>query len=199
MTVLATAMAGPIVAVACGPAPLEGVGLSSPRAAGASPGLDAAPAHSSLLPADFREHMTRVIARQLSRGHGERFDAVVWVNDAALAGWSGGGVLADGSLLVEEALDMAAKGDRLQGLLTMEKKDGAWTFRAVGTDGGVVTDARCEECHAEAQRDDVFRVDQSMQAAMTDAMTATVPTAVATTAATTDARSAGRADSAVSP
>lgn len=196
LAVLAAAFAGPIVAVACRPSPLDTVGFSMPRAADSSLD-DGGPVPSPV--GDFREHMIRVLPRQLSRGHGERFDAIVWANDGALGGWDAGGGMPDGAVLIEEALDMASKGDRPQGLLIMEKRDGAWTFRAVGVDGGAVTDSRCAACHDEAARDDVFRVAQSRQAAMTDAMTATVPTAVATMAATYDARSAGRADASVKP
>jgi hypothetical protein len=199
LAVLAAALAGPIVAVACRPAPMDAVGFSSPRATGASPVEDAGPSAWSSFESKLAKGMNNVVPRQRSRGHGERFDAIVWVNDEGLAAWDSGGVMPDGAVLIEEAVELAATGDRPQGLLVMEKKDGAWAFRAVGTDGGAVTDARCEKCHAEAPRDDVFRVDQSRQAAITDAMTPTVPTAVATTAATYDARSAGRADASLSP
>jgi hypothetical protein len=178
---------------------MDAVGISSPRAAGSSAILDAGAFTPSPIAADFRKQMSNVLARQLSRGHGERFDAVVWVNDVALGAWDAGAPMPDGAVLVEEALEMAVKGDRPQGVLFMEKKDGAWTFGAADADGGAVTDRRCEQCHAEAPRDDVFRVNQSIQAAMTATTTATVPTAVASAAATYDARSAGRADASVSP
>jgi hypothetical protein len=199
LAMLAAAFAGPIVAVACRPSPLDAVGISMPRAADSSSVDDAGPEVGLPLLGQLAKQMNNVLPRQRSRGHGERFDAIVWVNDQGLAAWDSGGVMPDGAVLVEEAVELAAKGDRPQGLLVMEKKDGAWTFRAVGADGGSVTDSRCAACHDEAARDDVFRVDQSRQAAMTDATTATVPTAVATMAATYDARSAGRADASVNP
>ncbi len=200
VVVLAAGLVGPIAAVACRPAPLDAVGISTPRGAESSPvGEAATPEAGALVEGLLGKPMNNVLARQRSRGHGERFDAIVWVNDQALAAWDSGGVMPDGAVLVEEAVELASKGDRPQGLLVMEKKDSAWRFRAVGTDGGAVADSRCAACHDEAPRDDVFRVDQSRQAAMTDAMTATVPTAVATMAATYDARSAGRADASVNP
>ncbi len=109
----------------------------------------------------------------------------------------------DGAALVEEAIERVVKGeDRPAGLLFMEKKEGAWRFEAVGPDGAVASGAeasRCAVCHAQAARDDVFRVDQSSSAATAATTTAAVPTAVARAAATYDARSAGPADASVRP
>jgi hypothetical protein len=192
-----------VLAVACHGPPLDAVGISDKRVGSSIAGIEAGAMPPSPVAADFRDHMTKVVARQLSRGHGSRFEGIVWVNDAAKAAWDAGGAMPDGAVLVEEALEAlatgGAKGDRAVGLFFMEKKDGAWQFSAVGPDGSVASEARCAGCHAQAPRDEVFRVDQSSSAASTAAMTATVPTAVATAAATYDARSAGPADASVRP
>jgi hypothetical protein len=178
---------------------MDAVGVSDKRMGSPIAVPEAGAMPPSPVPADFRDHMTKVVARQLSRGHGEKFDAVVWVNDAAKPAWDAGGAMPDGAVLVEEGTTRVVNGDRAAGLLFMEKKDGAWRFQAVGPDGSVAEDARCAACHAQAARDDVFRVGQPSSAASSAAMTATVPTAVARTAATVDARSAGPADASVSP
>ncbi len=100
--------------------------------------------------------------RFLSQGHADRFDAVVWANDAARAardGLEGRGDFADGSQLVEEALGRAAADGGAVGLLVMEKREGTWRFVAMGPDGEVVDDARvaaCAACHRDAPRDFVF-------------------------------------------
>jgi hypothetical protein len=104
--------------------------------------------------------MARVVDRALSRGHAERFDAIVWANDAARAAWDGAGEMPDGAMLVEEAIEQTPKGDRAAGLLVMEKRDGAWRFTVVDAAGRVAEDAResaCAECHREAPRGGVFR------------------------------------------
>jgi hypothetical protein len=186
------------LACACRPSPLDAVGVSDKRMGSPIASPEAGPMAPSPVPDDFREHMTKVVARQLSRGHGEKFDAVVWVNDLAKPAWDAGGAMPDGSVLVEEAVERVARGGAA-GLLFMEKKDGAWRFQAVGPDGTVAEEARCAACHAQAARDDVFRVDQSSSAASSAVITAKVPTAVATAAATYDARSAGPADASVKP
>jgi hypothetical protein len=188
----------------CHASPLDAVGVSDKQVSGTSPPVEAGAMPPSPVPADFRDRMTKVVPRQLSRGHGERFDGIVWANDAAKAAWAAGADMPEGAALVEEALETPIRGDPKSGdhpagLLFMEKKDGAWRFQAVGPEGSVAEEPRCAACHAQAPHDDVFRVDQSSSAASTAAITAAVPTAVATTAATTDARSAGRADASVSP
>ena len=169
------------------------VAATRPTGAGA-PGV---PPGSALL-----VQMQRVSGRQVSRGHAEQFDAVVWANEPARAAWDGAGDMPDGAVLVEEAMDRAARGDRTVGLLVMEKRAGAWAFRIVGADGRVVEGARvdaCAACHHDAPRDDVFRPApgdpkaQSSSSPTSAPMTAIAPTAVATTAATHEARSAGSA------
>jgi hypothetical protein len=147
---------------------------------------------------DFRERMARVGERQLSRGHAERFDAVVWANDVARAVWDEAvAPMPDGAMIVEEAVERGAKGDRAAGLLVMEKRDGSWRFVAIGADGEVVDDARvarCAACHREAPRDSVFPVGPPLQpktTATSAAITTAAPTAVAAAAATYDARIAG--------
>jgi hypothetical protein len=196
-------LAAVVALAACRPSPLDAVGVSDKRVSGTSAAPDAGPMPPSPVPADFREHMTKVLGRQLSRGHGERFDAIVWANDAAKGAWDAGGEMPDGAVLVEEAIERvgsgAGRGDRPAGLLLMEKGEGAWRFRAVGPEGSVAEEARCGACHAQAPRDRVFRVDQSSSAASAAASTATVPAPVATMAATVDTRSAGPADASVRP
>jgi hypothetical protein len=145
--------------------------------------------------------MARVSDRQVSRGHAERFDAIVWANDVARAMWDDARAsMPDGAMLIEEAIERTARGDRAAGLLVMEKREGTWRFVVVGADGEVVDDARvaaCAACHQEAPRDGVFPVGpvaQAKTATSTAATTATAPTAVASAAATYDVRSAGSAD-----
>lgn len=190
-----------VVLAACNPHPMDGVGMSPVRPAGSSAPRDAAAPSSppSPVPADFREHMAKLSQRQLSAGHAQRFDGVVWGSESAKAAWDARAPMPEGAVLVEEAIEGARTGDRPMGLLFMEKKGGAWRFLAIGPEGATASDARCQACHAEAPRDGVFRVDQASSAASTAPTTATVPTAVATPAATVDARSAGRADASVSP
>jgi hypothetical protein len=112
------------------------------------------------VPADFRAHMTRLGDRFPSRGHGQRYQAVLWLNEVARVGWGDlPGELPDGSLVVEEAFDQDRRGDRPAGLFVMEKKAGAWRFVVVGTEGEVVADARvapCASCHREAPRGGLF-------------------------------------------
>jgi len=144
--------------------------VSAPRAFESSVPLvaDAGARARPVVPADFREHMTRVAERQVSRGHAGRFDGVVWANDEARATWDGVGDVPDGATFVEEAIERTAKGDHAAGLLFMEKKDGAWRFATQGPNGeppdqpGV--EARCAACHVDAPRDSVFRVAASTAA-----------------------------------
>jgi hypothetical protein len=152
--------------------------------------------------ADFRERMVQLGARGRSRGHAERFDAVVWANEVARAAWDAAPApMPDGAMLVEEALEPTGPGGRALGLLVMEKRGGTWRFVAVGADGEVVDDARvtpCASCHREAPRDSVFPLGSGGQpnsAASSAAITATAPTAVASAAATNETRSAGFAES----
>lgn len=158
---------------------------------------------------DFRARMVRVGERALSRGHAERFDAIVWANELAHAAWDDAvAPMPDGAMLVEEAVDRATpapaggaveRGERAAGLLVMEKS-GLWRFDSVGPDGDVADEARvapCAACHREAPRDGVFPVGppaQPKMATSSAAITATAPTSVARAAATYDARSAGAAD-----
>jgi hypothetical protein len=140
------------------------VGVSGPRGLESSAPVvvDAGVRPPAVVPADFREHMTKVAERQSSRGHAGRFDGVVWANDAANGAWDGAGDLPDGSTLVEEAIERGVKGDRAVGLLFMEKKDGAWRFESQGPNGEGPDErsalARCAACHVDAPRDSVFRL-----------------------------------------
>lgn len=185
------------------------VGVSSPRAVERiSRASDAATPELSPVPTDFRSHMARVSGRFVSAGHAERFDAVVWANDAARAAWDAAGDMPDGAMLVEEAIERTSGrdggADRPAGLLVMEKGAGTWRFVAVMPAGEVVSDTRvalCAACHRDAPRDFVFRSrggsspqPQSSSVPTSAAMTAIAPMAVATMATTYEARSAGSAD-----
>lgn len=121
---------------------------------------DAALPEPSPVPGDFRSSMVRVKERFVSAGHAERFDAIVWANEAARAAWSAAGDMPDGAMLVEEVIDRDRRGERFAGLLVMDKAGGAsWRFTAVGPAGEVVTGDRlspCATCHREAPRDGVF-------------------------------------------
>ncbi len=140
------------------------VGVSQPRAYEQSVpfAVDAGTRAAPLVPADFREHMAKVADRRPSHGHADRFDAIVWANDAARSAWAGQGDMPDGALLVEEAIERTAKGDSPAGVLLMEKKDGAWRYAAAGANGDALdpatSAAKCAACHVDAPRDSVFRL-----------------------------------------
>jgi hypothetical protein len=158
--VLALAVVG-----ACRAEPGAAVGVSSPRAVTEPPSprtVDASAAIPSPVAADFRDHMTRVSERGVSHGHADRFDGVVWTNDAAHTGWEGPGQMPDGAVLVEEAIEKTVKGDRAAGLLVMEKHAEGWRFVVVDAGGHVVEWTRveaCAACHRDAPRDFVFHLD----------------------------------------
>ena len=157
---------GVIAAVgACRGQAMEAVGMSSPKAVPSSV-VDAGVVVPPILPADFGDHMTRLLPRQVSEGHGEKYDAIVWASDGARDAWQSGADMPDGAMLVEELVERAARGDRPGGVLVMEKRGAAWRFVAASPSGEVADDARvsrCATCHAEAPRDDVFRVDQLLR------------------------------------
>jgi hypothetical protein len=157
---LALALGGACRTGAAGPP----VGVSTSRAYESSTPLvvDAGAHGAPLVPADFRDHMIKVADRRLSRGHAERFDGIVWANEAAHGAWDGAGDMPDGALLVEEAIEHTAKGDAAAGVLLMEKKDGAWRFASAGPNGDpldpALAGARCAACHIDAPKDSVFRL-----------------------------------------
>jgi hypothetical protein len=104
--------------------------------------------------------MVQVSNRFLSDGHGERFDAVVWVNAAAQSALRAQRQMEDGALLIEDTTAHDAGGERPTGLLLMEKRQGQWSFASVAPDGATVADRRvtpCVTCHRDA-RDSVFPV-----------------------------------------
>lgn len=140
-----------LLAACAGEEALGPVGSSMPRAPEAKPRAeDAAVPLASPVPADFRRRMTRASDRFLSRGHGERFDATVWVD--APDGGSPAGPFADGTTLVED-LGAPDGGAKAAGVLVMERRGGVWRFVAVGPEGEVADDAgaqSCEPCHREA-------------------------------------------------
>jgi hypothetical protein len=137
------------------------VGTSSPKGVPTSK-PDAAPPRPSPVAADYKKTMTRLTERQMSEGHAERFDAVVWANDAARGAWEAGTAMPDGAMLVEEAIERPGRtnrADKPAGLFVMKKDGGSWSFAVVAPDGEVVDDARvapCKACHALAPVDDVF-------------------------------------------
>ena len=188
------------VLAACRPGqPDTLVGVSTPRAAEESNSpkrLDAGAVKASPVAPDFRSHMERIVERQLSRGHAEQFDAIVWANEVARAAWEGGSEMPEGALFVEEAIEASREGDRAAGLWVMEKRGGIWRFTAVGPDREMADEAHvsaCAACHKDAPRGDFVFPVQRINKAPSAAMTATAPTPVATAAATYDARSAGSA------
>ena len=146
-------------AVGCGGSAEVGlVGVSPPRAVEPAAGLDAG-AEEAPVPADFRARLSRVSDRFLSRGHADRFDAVVWASEEAAAAAASGGDFGDGARFVEEAFGRDVIDGGAAGLLAMEKRGGVWHFAAMGPDGDVAGDARtgaCVTCHREAPRDFVF-------------------------------------------
>ena len=151
----------------CRAEPGAPVGFSSPRAVSDSTRgtfADASAGAVSPIAADFRSHMTRVSERSVSHGHADRFDGVVWANDAARAAWEPTGDMPDGAVLVEEAIERTPKGDRPAGLLVMEKHGTTWRFLLVDDHNRVVDGAReaaCVSCHTDAPRDYVFRVEST--------------------------------------
>jgi hypothetical protein len=199
---LALATPAPILACLAGSGGCAGrgddlVGVSSPRAPERPP--PGASDAMSPVPADFRVRLSRISDRFVSEGHGSRFEAVVWSNDAARACVDGG--YADGAMLVEELFARGAlDGGGTAGLLVLEKRAEGWRFVAVGPEGNAVSDVRvepCAACHRDAPRDFVFPMPATSYSSSADASAATTmtaPTTVATPAATYDARSAGSAD-----
>ncbi len=194
-----------LAAAACGgreAAPL--VGVSAPRAPEAHERTnDAAVPGMAAVSSDVRAKMMRVSDRFQSRGHGEQFDVVVWANDAARAALDTGVDAHNGALFLEETFAPGTTEAHPDGQLSMEKRDGAWHYVAVGPDGELAGESRiaaCQACHRDAPRDSVFRPPaprtpvQPNSAASSATITAIAPTAVATPAATYDAKSAGSAD-----
>lgn len=141
---------------------MDAVGTSAPRGVPAEK-PDAAAPKPSPVAADYKKTMARLTERQMSEGHAERFDAIVWANDAAKGAWEAGSAMPDGAMLVEEAIERPGRsdrGDKPAGLFVMKKDGGIWTFVVVGPGGEVVDDARvapCKACHALAPVDDVFK------------------------------------------
>jgi len=177
---------------------MEAVGTSVPKGVPAS-APDAAAPRPSPVARDFRKTMARLTDRQVSEGHAERFDAIVWANDAAKGAWDAGTAMPDGAMLVEEAIERPSRSDRADkpaGLFVMKKDGGLWSFVVIGPAGEVVDDARaapCKACHALAPVDYFFKSQMSSMKTSA-AMTAIAPIAVATTAASIEAWSAGWAD-----
>jgi hypothetical protein len=188
---------------ACGGREGAPVGISPPRATERGAAVADAGAPEPVVPIDFRARLAKISDRFPSEGHASRFDVIVWANDAART-LGDAGDLADGAMLVEEALVRAAPDAGVSGLLMMEKRAGVWRFGAAGPDGEVASDSRfalCAACHRDAPHDFVFRTPplapQSKSTPASAATTTIAATPVATAAATYDARSAGSADAPV--
>jgi hypothetical protein len=130
------------------------VGVSPPRAPEhEAQAADAGAPERSPVDADFRAHMTKMGDRFLSVGHGQRFDAVLWVNAAAQAHWPEPASMPEGAVLVEDTMMTEAGVEHAGGLLVMVKGPASWRFVAVSPDGRVVSDARvvpCATCHRDA-------------------------------------------------
>jgi hypothetical protein len=145
----AAALAG-----ACHDTPAAVVGVSPPRAPELSVAApDAGAPEPSPVPDDFRSTMTQVGGPFLSRGHAQRFDAIVWANAAAGKQWDSPGEMPVGAMLVEEALVREGASDRPAGLLVMEKREAGWRFVVVTAEGEVQSGPHltlCETCHREA-------------------------------------------------
>ncbi len=176
------------------------VGVSAPRRAEATrSGRDAGERNSVPFPWDFKASMTRVGEARPSRGHADRFDATLWLNELARPSWDGSGEAGDGAIFVEELSEAGVRGVNDAGLLVMRKESGAWRFFALDPQGSIADGPRtaaCVVCHREAPLDFVFALTstaQSVSATANRAMIATAPTSVASDAATYDARSAGSA------
>jgi hypothetical protein len=148
---------------------------SSPTGGGAGPSIDAGIEGGvgvSPIPSDFRTSLTRVsAARFSSQGHaGGRWDVDVYANRAGAEALGGDHAPAPtGALLVEEHFE---KGDAGPGpIMLMEKEapgydapHGDWRYVVVGARGAVVKDGAvesCAECHGDAPRDHVFRVQRA--------------------------------------
>jgi hypothetical protein len=148
-----------LAAVACGGREGPLVGISPPRAAERIPGAADAAAAPWIAPSDFRSRLSPLGERFLSRGHAERFDAVVWGDPSGTAS-DAGGAFADGTMFVEETFVSGESDGGSQGLLMMEKRAGSWRFGATSSDGEIANDSRlvpCVDCHREAPHDFVFR------------------------------------------
>jgi hypothetical protein len=105
--------------------------------------------------------MVEVMGRMLSRGHAERFDGIVWVDQGSRQAWDEGVDMPDGAVLVEEAIDRVDGKDHKAGFLVMEKHAGVWRFALADARGhgvSATTDTACAGCHRDAPRDFVFRV-----------------------------------------
>jgi|HubBroStandDraft_2_1064218.scaffolds.fasta_scaffold92266_2 hypothetical protein len=139
---------------ACSGQAMSNVGVSAPRAPEAvAEALDAGPPPAPPVAPDFRSHMTRLSDRFLSRGHAERFDAVLWGNAEVSPEASAGDDFPEGAVFVEEAVVRDTRGDRPFGLLVMTKDKDSFRFDAIDPDGRVQPAdhvAACITCHREA-------------------------------------------------
>jgi hypothetical protein len=146
---------------ACHDEPAPIVGVSPPRAAGPERRAtvsDAGADETSPVPADFRRRMKSMAGPFLSRGHGDRFDAVLWANPTAESHWDRTDEMPDGAMLIEDAFVRDTGDPRPAGLFVMQRTAGAWRYWAIGVSGEIADDERvdaCAECHRQA-RSEVF-------------------------------------------
>jgi hypothetical protein len=139
--------------VACAPPPPEGiVGVSPPRAPEMSDrAIDAGAPEPSPVPEAFRSTMTRASERFVSRGHGQRFEALVWADPQVLARWDTPAQIPTGALVLEESFVHDGADERPGGLLVMQKQATGWRFSAVTPEGEVASLIACSTCHEQSE------------------------------------------------
>jgi hypothetical protein len=185
--VFARARASAIVLAACAVAACAGqealapVGVSNAGSTTSdAPTRDAgadAPSVPSPLAADFRATFTKVNrTRFISRGHlMNRFAVDIFVNPLGQEAYlAAGGNVPVGTVLVKEHFERTSggvgSGERPTGLFVMTKREagydaphGDWRWTVIGAHGEVLQDGKiesCNQCHADAPHDRIFRVDE---------------------------------------
>lgn len=130
---------------------------SVPAEAGPPPG-------PSPLPPDFRASFAKLNrARFPSRGHlHDRFFVDVYANDIAKSAIGSNKPMPAGAIVAKDQYERSVAGEKLAGVLAMQKKDdGAWRWIVIDAGGRVVQDGAieaCATCHAQAAVDSVFPI-----------------------------------------
>lgn len=157
-----------VVIAACAPA-MEPVGITTHTSSAPPPPASASAAAPKWKHAAALEKLPRANARRFpSSGHlFGRYDADIFVNEAARAGYAAAGpghALPDGALLVE--VHLARDGSRGP-VFAMEKLSSGWSFIELDANLRPVRQGRlspCVECHAHvASQDHVFGVPSTGQ------------------------------------